>query len=215
MKNIYTLIFLSGTITSINQLSAESIPALTPIQQAYTSNGKDNGWKYVEFLFNVEPKDFLNKKLSQKQASLALIASIIALSYIPADYCVKHYLKGFDIKNYSYPLSFAALLLITRYYMEYATNNQLQSKYQVLFEVISEWPSFRTVFPDELTPLFDELYYLYEINNKDEFFDLAANTLLIIQHNLEHIFEKRYTNNKAEVDALSTVKTITDIRKNI
>lgn len=108
-------------------------------------------------------------------------------------------------------------LCVTSYYMfSYLLSNQI--KRETLINFLQNWNFHKKYVPTELISAFDQLAADFKTASTlgatfnqeqiDEIFD-------IMQHLLEHVFEKRYGSNKQAFDTLGVFKTITEIGKNL
>ena len=207
--SIFTLLSFFST----NIYSDAANISTDPIQNCF-QNAQDDKWKYVEYLFVVCPTEYTTDVLIEKQTKIAAITAAVLLTYIPTEIFLSNYAKiSVKLNNYSHVTSLAIAALAYRYYLRYSQQLKKDAKFTALFNVISEWEFHRASFPDELVPLFDEMYALYQEQNLQDLFFYADSARLIIQQLLEHHYEKRYS--RKDDDYLSMTKTVTDIRKNI
>ncbi len=83
-----------------------------------------------------------------------------------------------------------------------------------MIKFLQNWPKYRSYVPDEFVAAFDELAQYYNDHQHSMTNEQINEMFEIIQHLIEHYFEKRYPKAK-DVDLLGTFKTFTDIGKNL
>ncbi len=208
LKIIFTLIFASTTQFTSNlcsEISQESIA------NCYESTIQSD-WKYLEYLFVFNPTKKIeaahadvNLKMTALGAGLLLWAS-----------------KPFEEKTEKSQPSVNTATLISSGLLSYCIatwyNTMLEYaiKHETLVNFIANWSFHRDLVPHDLVAIFDELALCYQASKSKTFTNEQVSQIFnVIQHLIEHNFEKRYPKEKKSTDMLGGFKTITDICKNM
>lgn len=203
------VIFTSIPIISNTYLSEEAIIA------SYEQD--DNAWKYVEFLCCVQPKNKLNTYLNHAYGSLGGIGALfLGKQFLyPAEATQANTTKPDFVNKALVAISaFAATNTMYNFftcYMKRTINKE------TLQNILHKWDLHRPYFPSALVPCFNELHELYADKGDDILTDgLVSETFELIQHHIEHFFDKRYkpADEKKE-STIATFKTVTDVWKNL
>ena len=201
---------------------------------------RDGSWKYLEYIFMVQPANELKQASSKAQAFMAvagalLLARTSIYNFInpqekPAEQPVKDNTeiesaltcilkdlkKSKTSKENAFDLAghLAGLVISGVAYQTYCGYIESTIRMNTMIKFLENWSAHRNNVPEELVATFDEVAAYYNAHD-NSITDEQLNAMLeIIQHLIEHSFEKRYPKAK-DVDFLGTFKTFTDIGKNL
>lgn len=213
-KKMLTFAFLASASFSFSDLSKEAVSACY-------EDGINSEWKYLEYVFVVQPTNSLNSAAKTVHVTTLTIAAALFLAkdqiynYL-TDYKKvddKGALKGYPVDG---PSAIAAVVLCGAGCYAYVSKLEASIKKQTLINFLNNWSHHRNYIPTELIAAFDELAADFQASTHKNFTNAQVNEIFeIIQHLLEHMFEKRYAKDKKDGDMLGSLKTITEIGKNL
>ena len=219
-------------------ISAQQVSASLSLESQHACYQEDNGWKFLEYTFVEQPKNQLNA--AQANATTALlvlgaaslwykdILNMVGKTFdLPSlkqekTQTIWHpvtltdgttgYKEDRKVPPFNLASSISTVTVSLAIYQAYSSYLKCQIKRQTLVNFLSNWESNQNFVPKELVPAFNELAQknIKKLSNANisQIFD-------IIQHLLEHTFSNRYKADSKSTDMLSTIKTFTDIGKNI
>lgn len=216
LKIVLPLIF----VTTINvpshlhaQMSSESKA------NCYESTLQSD-WKYLEYLFVFNP----TKKIEAVHADVNLKMTAFGAGLLL--WISKPFEQATPSKttssNEGSKSSINTATLISTGLLSYCIatwyNNiaEYAIKHETLVNFITNWSFHRDLVPHEFVAIFDELALCYQASASKKFTNEQVSQIFnVIQHLIEHTFEKRYPKEKKNADMLGGFKTITDICKNM
>ncbi len=222
LKIILTLMFASTTHFSSNlctQISEEAIA------NCYEPSIQSD-WKYLEYNFIFNPTKKIeavhadvNLKMTAFGAGLLLwISNPFAQATASAKSTSSN--EGSTSSNEGSKSSINTATLISAGLLSYCIatwyNNiaEYAIRHETLVNFINNWSFHRDLVPHEFVTIFDELALCYQASASKKFTNEQVSQIFnVIQHLIEHNFEKRYPKEKKSADMLSGFKTITDICK--
>jgi len=221
---------LSGLLLA--GISSQTLPSLsTDSKITCYKTQRDGSWKYLEYIFVVKPANELKQASNQAQAFMAVAWSIFfarttisnfinpqSKPAVVVEKVAKNETNTEEGKGKPAPFDLAGhlagLAVSGVAYQSYCSYVESSIRMNTMTKFLNDWDTHRSHVPEEFAVAFDELakYYFanqYSVTNQqlDEMFE-------IIQHLVEHTFEKRYPKAK-DLDILGTFKTFTDISKNL
>lgn len=178
------------------------------VAQAYDKT-TDAGFKYVEYLFIVQPANKL--KDASKTALTAILTSVTTAILARPYVCTSAPKLEIDISTIS------AALLGSVAYNWYLGQQEAVIKKETLISFLKDYAYHRQYIPVQLQPAFDEISNNIAVAKIHGFSKAHIEQIFeIIQHLVEHEFAKRYEKDKVkDADSLGMLKTITDISKNL
>jgi hypothetical protein len=234
-KKIVALALLTTTSFSHANLSLEAV------NHCYETQ-REGAWKYVEYFFVVQPTNKI-QATTKKVASIMLptaaalfLARHSIYNYVAGSKTIPDVEKavtpatthccGCPVKPEQKPspssfLSDGPTIIASGVlYVAggYAYLNQQESniKHDALVNFLHNWNFHRAYVPVEFVEAFDELSAYYQASESKTFSNAQVSQIFeIVQHLIEHCFEKRYPRDKKGDDLLSSVKMITEIGKNL
>lgn len=183
-------------------------------------NKVNGAWQYLEYHLIIQPNNKIQAQTKQLQAGFATAAAVGLLSEEPVCnyFGINNYKKekdGGTSFDFSVPKHIAALVLGAVVYTVWYNKIDQTVKKETVIKFLKNWSHHRNFIPQELVPAFDELAASLQASKAQDLSNSQVNEILeIIQQLVEHSFEKRYSKDKG-VDVLGTLKTITDIGKNL
>ncbi|MFA5998834.1 MAG: hypothetical protein WC747_02370 [Candidatus Babeliales bacterium] len=108
----------------------------------------------------------------------------------------------------------AGLVISGVAYQSYCGYIESNIRMNTMIKFLENWSTHRSHVPEEFAAAFDELAASYSANQNSLTNEQLNEMFEIIQHLVEHTFEKRYPKAK-DLDILGTFKTFTDIGKNL
>lgn len=224
-RSLTKTFMLSGLL--IAGFTSQTFPSLsTESKIDCYKNQRDGSWKYLEYIFIVQPANELKQASSKILACMAVAGALImARTSISNAWNKFAFLNqttptitpptkpGADAgaPSFDLPANFAGFILSTVAYNAYYAKLESNIRINTMIKFLENWSTHRSHVPDEFATAFNELAAYYQENSLSD--EQISEMFEIIQHLIEHSFEKRYPKSK-EVDVLATVKTITDIGKN-
>lgn len=198
LKTAFLAFSITFTCLSFAGISLESV------SDCYNNQADENrDWKYLEFFLIVQPKnqiDAFNFDLSTKICAAFATASLGHLTLT----------KSSQSSSAAY---ISIMALFGAFGLKYSSSVEKQIKHNALLNFIQNWSYHRSFVPEEVVSAFDELSTY--IKESRTFSDEQVSTIFeVIQHLIEHQFEKRYPKEKKSADLIGTFKTITEIGKN-
>jgi len=225
-------------VFGLGLLTGSTQPDLSLHALAHCYQGADKSYKYLELIFIEQPKSALKAKAQKAQAlSLGLTAAaIMILNNImnkpeteasQLKEATKNMLTIGEKGLTTYPSSpkefvkfnasavaggVLGLILYETYY-NYIDQN---IKHDTLVKFLQNWNFHSQHVPAELIPAFDELAEAFATSKSKTIPSAQVSEFFaVIQHLIEHEFAKRYEKGAAKSDMLGTLKTLTDIKKNL
>lgn len=208
-----TKTFMIQAVFSIGLLtgSTHSELSLKAVKDCY--EGRDSGFKHLEFVFIEQPKAELQSQSSKVQATiLGLISTYVLASSVVQQTTEKSKNTPAIVGKIG-----ATALLGKIAFDYYCSILDQQIKHATLVKFLTNWKFHRQYVPTQLISAFDELALSFEASkSKTLTSGQVSEIFAIIQHLIEHEFAKRYEKDKMKaMDTLGTLKTITDISKNL
>lgn len=221
-KKMLVLAFLATASVSFPKLSNEVVSNCYETQ-------REGQWKYLEYLFIVQPNNSLQTSAKHLQACTLTSAAALFLAkdriynYVTGSSDLKEDFKADGSKTTSKagfpvdgPTAIASGVLCIAGYYAYFCKVERSVKKETIINFLNNWSHHRKYVPQELVPAFDELTACFAKSKAKNFTEAQVNEIFeIIQHLLEHCFDKRYSKDKKDVDMIGTLKTITEIGKNL
>lgn len=201
---LFTLLLLTTTGNIMPKLSDEAIAS------SYETD-REGSWKYLEYIFIVQPTNTIETNSKYMLAGVFAVGSTAFLARTQLSELITRKENSFNFENST---SIASIVLAMTGFFAYYCKMEASVKHETLVNFLNNWSTHRNYIPEELTSAFDELEQAFQSSKNKSFSNAQVNEIFeIVQHLLEHLFEKRYP--KKAADSLSAVKTITDIAKNI
>ncbi|OGB86079.1 hypothetical protein A3J41_03215 [candidate division TM6 bacterium RIFCSPHIGHO2_12_FULL_38_8] len=201
IKRIFLATLLATTGASFAELSNQAI------SDVY-ENKLEGAAKYLEYFLVFQPNNKIQSE--SMQTNVAISATTAALLLLTTKKDKEQKLTvAIDI-----PTLIASGLVIAAGGYAYLCSLEKSIKRETLLKFLSNWEHHKQYLPAEFVTAFDELAaYVQAKGNLSnaqigEIFEL-------VQHYIEHCFEKRYPKEKKSLDMLGSLKTITDIGKNV
>lgn len=200
---------------------------------------RDGSWKYLEYIFVVKPANELKQASSNAQAFMAVAGALFLartsiykfinptvkpeVAAVETDkptlesISVKKFLSDlnkpkdapFDLATYLAGLAISGVV-----YQSYCSCVESSIRMSTMTKFLQNWSTHRSNVPEEFAVAFDELSAYYSDNQDSITNEQLDEMFEIIQHLIEHSFEKRYAKAK-DLDILGTFKTFTEIGKNL
>jgi uncharacterized surface protein with fasciclin (FAS1) repeats len=200
-KKFLLTTLLATASLSFSKLSDEAVSNCFNTQ-------KEGSEKYLEYHFVFK----LNNALQNAQTNLAVgisatAATALLLSQTPTAKNVV------TVPTDNATLIASGMLCMAAGYSYYCSlESRLKS--EILVNFLKNWSYHRQFLPDDFTSAFDELA-AYQQDGKTFSNDQLKEIFELVLHYVEHTFEKRYPKEKKSPDLLASVKTITEIGKNL
>jgi len=201
---------LSGLLLAC--LTSQTVPNLSTDSKikCYESQ-RDSSWKYLEYLFIVQPANELKQASNNTQAFMAIAGAVI-MARSTISNCV--FSKKGDTPPFDLSANIAGLVISGVAYQSYCSYLESSIRMSTMIKFLENWSTHRSHVPEEFAAAFDELATSLSANQNSVTNEQLNEMFEIIQHLIEHTFEKRYTKAK-DLDILGTFKTFTDIGKNL
>jgi len=223
-KKMLVLAFLATASVSFPKLSNDVVSNCYETQ-------REGQWKYLEYLFVVQPNNSLQASAKKLQAVSLTSAAALFLTKNQIYQLVTGSKEtettakatGPDGKEekakglaFDGPTAIASGVLCIAAYYAYFCKIERAVKKETIINFLKNWSHHRKYVPQELVPAFDELAAGFALSKTKNFTESQVNEIFeIVQHLLEHCFDKRYSKDKKDGDMISTLKTITEIGKNL
>jgi len=214
---IKTYIFMFN-IMLLSNLCTESLKSELSLQSTtdcYADTKEEGAWKYMEYIFIIQPKSMLNANVYHIQSGILTLSAFL---FIARNHIYQYVTNSKEKTDcIDIPTLFATGMIGKIGYDFYLKKEEALIKKQLLIKFLNNWDYHRKFAPLALISAFDELSdSLLTSKTKTLSDDQVNNVYEIIQHLIEHTFSKRYEKDKTkETDMLGMLKTITDIGKNL
>lgn len=200
-KKIFLATLLATTGASFAQLSNQAV------SDVY-ENKLEGAAKYLEYFLVFQPNNKIQAE--SMQTNVALSAATAALLLLTA----KHDEQGKLTVAIDIPTLIASGLVIAAGGYAYLGKLEKSIKRETLLKFLSNWAHHKKYLPAEFTAAFDEL--AVHVQAKNSLSDAQIGEIFeLVQHYIEHCFGKRYPKEKKSLDMLGSLKTITEIGKNL
>lgn len=212
-KKLVAISLLAASTLNFSDLSDDAV-------NSCYENKVNGTWQYLEYHLVIKPNNKIQAQTKQLQAGFATAAAVGLLSEEPVCnyFGINNYKKekdGGSTFEFSVPKHIAALVVGAVIYSAWYNKIDQSVKKEAVIKFLKNWSHHRSFIPQELVPAFDELAASLQAAKSQDLTNSQVNEVLeIIQQLVEHSFEKRYSKDKG-VDVLGTLKTITDIGKNL
>ncbi len=201
-KKFLLITLLASTSLSFSKLSEDAISDCFSTQH-------DGAAKYLEYHFVFQ----LNNKLQSAQMNLAVGISATAATALLISKAFNIKKEGDITSTDNAILISSGMLCMAAGYVYYCSFEN-KVKHDTLVNFLKNWFHHRQYLPDDFTTAFDELA-AYQQDGKTFSNNQVTEIFELVLHYIEHTFEKRYPKEKKSPDLLASVKTITEIGKNM
>lgn len=194
----------------LTSLQSSMFPGLSlDAQVACYDQQTDGSWKYLEYVFIVQPTNKINAISNNAVAAIATTSSLF-LAYNWAN------TPTAGSQSFNLMPHLAATGLTKVLYDAYCARANSEIKAGTMKSFLANWNAHREYVPKDFAIAFDELANIYN-TNPENLSDKTINEMFeIITHLIEHSFSKRYEKEKTKgFDLLNAIKTTTDIGKNL
>lgn len=199
--SLFTL-FCMMTSLSFAKLSDDAIANIY-------ENKLEGAAKYLEFCFVFQPNNKIQSATMDMTISLSAIAAGLFLT------SKIQYLENNIGKVDGQTLIASSIIAVSAGYM-YACKIDKAIKHETLVNFLNNWSHHKKFLPEEFVAAFDELAAAFEKSETKRFSaEQVSEIFELVQHYIEHCFEKRYPKEKKSTDVLGSLKTITEIGKNL
>lgn len=217
-KNIFTFLMLSAAaLTFTNRVNAH---LSNEVITACYEDQVQGAWKYIEFKFIEEPKQAIENATLQFNVNLSAFCAFLFLGNKYTATTKKEIKEDKEVStvNEYFPSDNASIIAsgILIAAGAYAQDCKIEAsiKRKTLVNFLKDLSYHRDFMPEELLPAFDEIALGYE-NSKTISSAQVNQIFAIIQHLVEHSFEKRYPKGNKSASMLDSLKKLTEIGKNI
>ncbi|HSW77161.1 MAG TPA: hypothetical protein VLG50_08950 [Candidatus Saccharimonadales bacterium] len=224
-QNVFINSFL---FTMFLGISSQTIPSLSIDSKIECyKNQRDGARQLLEYLFIAQPANELKQASSKAQVYMILAGALFMArtsiydsiygqnqpkgSFVTTS---GNSTKGDNSNAFNLAANLAGLAVSGITYQAYCNYLESNIRKNTMIKFLQNWPKYRSYVPDEFVAAFDELAQYYNDNHNSVTDEQINEMFEIIQHLIEHYFEKRYPKAK-DVDLLGTFKTFTDIGKNL
>lgn len=199
-KKIFLLTLLAFPSISFAKLSAEAI------SDVY-DNQLEGAAKYLEYYLVFQPSNKIQSASMDLTVGISATAAALFLT-TKIDTVNK---KVGTIDNLA-AITSATLFIAAGY--AYHCKLERAIKRETLMNFLNNWTHHRQFVPDEFSTAFDEL--AANVTAGQTLTDAQIGEICeLVQHYIEHCFIKRYPKEKKSTDLLGSLKTITEIGKNM
>lgn len=179
-----------------------------------TYQGTDGSWKYLEYLFVVQPN---HKIQTSTQHALGFLGATGAAT-LTASYAQQ--LPQYSMsKNMINDIVFALSLFATgsASYNYFLCHTKRKVYKETLKNILDNWSTHRKHLPIQFIDCLDELYVSYQEHAEAILTtEMVTQVFELIQHHIEHNFESRYKKDEVKHEtALSNVKSLSEIMNNL
>lgn len=198
--------------TTSLQLQASSQALLSTYQ------GTNGPWKYLEYVFIVQPKHQLKQSTTRAFTGLGALGGLfLAIQYLKEKSSDqnKAEVKQSLLQNILIMSSaFAAAKTVVETFTCY-TQQTIQKN--ILINFLKKWNHLREYIPIILIEYFDDLALQYQSGGNALLTDsLVAEVFELVQHHIEHNFENRYKAAEIKiVDPIENFKNLTEVWGNL
>lgn len=196
-KKLWLLTLLASTSLSFAKLSNEAISDIYEKQI-------EGSAKYLEYHLIFKPQNQIQKESMHTSIGFSAAFASLLLLTTKTEF-------GKNNINVDIPTIITSGVICSAASYAYLCKLEKSILRNTLIDFLNNWSHHRQYLADEFATAFDELA-THDINALTD--DQISEIFGLVQHYIEHTFEKRYPKPK-KTDMLSALKTITEIGKNI